>query len=226
MSDDLLKSFLDPRRLARIETVAAQRTSRLTVVLDQLHNSHNISAVLRSADAFGLRDVHIVGNLDVSQGIALGTDDWLRIHLHETPEAARLFLEKEGFDLVVTAPEDQGGRATAEGVKSLPIFSLPFQDKLALVFGNEKAGVSKELFAVAKYHAFIPMLGFVESLNISVACAISLFASTVRISERERQVDPLDEGERQELVSEWLRRNCKYADRVDRELARRKEIAK
>lgn len=224
MNDDILKSFLDPRRLSRIEQVAAQRTSRFTVVLDRIHNSHNISAVLRSADAFGLRDVHIIGNLDVSQGIALGTDDWLRIHRHERPEDLLQFLKTQGFEIVVTAPEDQSGRATGTEVESLPIFFLPYEKKLALVFGNEKDGVSPELFAAAKYHAFIPMLGFVESLNISVACAISLFASTVKITSRERQTAPLDDFERQELVSEWLRRNCKYADRVDRELKRREEL--
>ena len=107
-------------------------------------------------------------------------------------------------------------------MQSLAVFQLPFEKRLALVFGNEKQGVSPELFAAAEYHAYIPMFGFVESLNISVAAAICLFASTVQVGPG-RRVHPLPDPDREQLVSEWLRRNFDYADKVDRELARRKQ---
>ena len=220
MSDELLKSFLDPRRLERIERVASLRTDSLTVVLDRVHNAHNMSAVLRSADAFGLRDVHVVGELDIADGIALGTNHWLNIHLHASPSEALRVLKADGYSMVVTAPEDQRDRAP--GVQSLAVFQLPFEKRLAMVFGNEKQGVSPELFAAAEYHAYIPMFGFVESLNISVAAAICLFASTVQVGPG-RRVHPLPDPDREQLVSEWLRRNFDYADKVDRELARRKQ---
>ncbi len=223
MSDEILKSFLDPRRLQRLEDVARNRTSTLTVVLDRVHNAHNISAVLRSADAFGLSDVHVIGELEVSQGIALGTNEWLRIHQHQSAGEACTKLMDDGFQLVVTAPEPQADRLPKTGAASLPVYELPFHKKLALVFGNEKSGVSQELFEAATLHAFIPMLGFVESFNISVACAICLFCSTVGISGSNRRVAVLDEEERQRLMSEWLMRNFRHADRIERDLRRRSE---
>lgn len=225
MSDEkTLEEFMFPERLARLDSVLAQRTSSLTVVLDGVHNYHNISAVIRSADAFGLRTVHLIGKeFEFSKGITLGTEQWMDIQVHESASAALERLHSEGFRLVVTAPEDDLRGEQVPSVQSVPVYNLPFHEKLAVVFGNEKRGVSPELFSAASIHAFIPMVGFVESLNISVACAITLFASMTSGATAERKVQPLSSQERQALRATWLRQGLRNGHAILKEIGRRAE---
>ena len=218
---DALEQFMYPKRLERLESVLAQRTNALTVVLDGVHNHHNISAVIRSADAFGLRTVHLVGSgFTYSRGITLGTERWVQIEHHDNSAAALESLRKSGYRIVVTAPEDDPRRPQ---VKALPVYDLPFESSLAIVFGNEKNGVSPELLAAAELHAFIPMVGFVESLNISVACALTLFCSTFSGARSERRCALLPESEREELRRDWLIKGTRRADAILREIERREE---
>ena len=222
---ELLEQFLLPGRVARIDQVVAARTDMLTVVLDGVHNHHNVSAVIRSADAFGVRSIHLIGSqFEFSRGVTLGTERWMNLRRHTSVGDALAALQADGFTLVVTAPEDDK-RSAATGAVSLPIYRLPFEQKLAMVFGNEHRGVSPELFDAAKYHAFIPMVGFVESLNISVACAIALFCSMVAVSDG-RRVKTIDAEAQQKLREEWLRTGVRHSDAILREINRRNEQAK
>ena len=206
--EEVLEQFLLPSRLERLNQVAENRTNSLTVVLEEVHNPHNISAVIRSADAFGVNKVHFIGSsLDYSRGISLGTERWIRTIKHKSATDAVKVLKDDGFSLVVMQPElDEAHNGQK---KSIPINELPFSEKLALVFGNEHKGVSEELVKAADYSAFIPMYGFVESLNISVACAISLFCSTISDAKNERQTKKLGDTELRELKNEWLKKDLK-----------------
>jgi len=216
-----LEQFMQQERIARFDQVLSGRTRDLTIVLDGVHNHHNISAVIRSADAFGISTIHLVGEgFTYSKGITLGTERWLDIVHHDAPEEAKSRLRKEGYKIVVTAPE---GSPKGAHVKSLPVYQLPFRERLALVFGNERTGVSDELFQAAEIHAYIPMIGFVESLNISVACAITLFCSMISGENRERELAPLAPDEREKLRSEWLVTGMKHAGRILREIERRED---
>lgn len=216
----LLERFLLPSRVQRLETALSARTSSLTVVIDRVHNAHNVSAVMRSADAFGLTGIHLVGdNFDFSRGISLGTERWLRIETHENASSAIESLRNAGFTLVITAPEHDP-RAGGDEQPAVPVYALPFERKLALVFGNEKRGVSPEFVEAAEIRTFIPMYGFVESFNISVACAIALFCSRVRIAEAAPAVPLLDEKEKDELRREWLRKTVRRADAILRQTDR------
>lgn len=215
-----LIQFLQPNRLARLERVLSQRTSSLTVVLDGVNNYHNISAVIRSADAFGLSSVHLVGaSFEISPGITLGTERWMIIKRHKSAAESLESLRKEGFKIVVTAPEE----ATAySNIPALPVYKLPFQEKLALIFGNEKRGVSQEFSKAAELRTYIPMFGFVESFNISVACAICLFCSSIGDTNGKRALPSLDEKDATELKNYWLKQGVKRSDTILKEIGRRK----
>lgn len=215
-----LEQFLSAERLGRIESVLAARTAGLTVVLDGVHNYHNISAVIRSADAFGLKTVHLVGeSFEFSRGVTLGTERWVELVAHRSSAEAVEALTKDGFRFVVTAPEDDPRRSP--GVSSLPVYQLPFEEKLAVVFGNERRGVSPELFSAATIHAFIPMVGMVESLNISVACAITLFCSMFSGATAIRRPESLGAAERDALREVWLQKGVRHSEAILREIGRR-----
>lgn len=217
---EALYEFLLPKRKERMEEVLNQRTNHLTILLDCVQNYHNISAVLRSADAFGLCDVHLIGqDIEYSKGIALGTEQWLKLHLHENAKQALDYLQAKGYKIVVTAPEDN---FIEDKKKSIPIYNLPFQEKLVIAFGNERAGVSQEIFQAATYKTFIPMFGFVESLNISVACALCLFCSTFEVRSGKRQVPLLLEEEKQKIKEQWVMQTLPHSKQILREVSKRR----
>ena len=216
----LLEEFLIPARRERLESVLDARSESLTVVLDGVQNYHNISAVIRSADAFGLTEIHLVGeSFEFSRGISLGAERWMRIFGHHTSHDALAFLQKREYAIVVTAPEDHPLRTE---IPSVPVHDLPFEKRLAIVFGNEKSGVSQEFFEAAEFKAFIPMIGFVESLNISVACAITLYSSMLSGARSERRLQCLPADLREELKAEWLMQSVKHSDAILREVEARK----
>lgn len=218
--EDVLAEFLVPGRRERLEQVLAARSDALTLVLDEVHHPHNISAVIRSADAFGIRDVHLIGEeFFYNRTISLGSEQWVRLRPHRCAADAIAALRSDGYELVVTAPQPQlGGLSDV-----VPVWDLPFERRLALVFGNERRGICEELYAAASLKTFIPMYGFVESLNISVACAIALYSSTFQRATPGRRLPPLSPEARDDLRRDWLRRSTRNADAILREVERREE---
>ncbi len=165
----LLEPFLTPRRLRRIEEILDERTRTLTVVLEDVHDPHNAAAVLRSCDAFGVQDVHVVagpvagGSFRPSKRVSKGTARWLTLHWWPDPASCVRALRARGLRVAVS--DLQGG---------MPLDDLDLTRPTALVFGNEHAGVSDAMRDLADVRFFVPMHGFVQSLNISVAAAICL----------------------------------------------------
>ena len=148
--------------------VAARRLVGVRVVLDSLHDRHNISAVLRSCEGFGVQHVHLVGpmeELPVNRAITCGCEKWLDLHAHEDGAACARALHEQGFDLWAAVPD-----RTAR-----PLEALDFGRKIALVFGSEHAGLSDELLAACDGRYQVPMRGFSQSLNVSVAAGISIY---------------------------------------------------
>jgi len=201
----LEKFFLDSR-LNRIDSVLAGRTSSISVVLDGVQNPHNISAVLRSADAFGIQNIYLVGeSFTYSRGISLGSERWLTLHKFETAEECLAALREKELSAVLLQAEEltkQGGGS------SLSIEKLPFDRKLALVFGNEHRGVSEAFQKSSPIYAHIPMVGFVESLNISVAAAITFFSAY--ISGRPN----MEDAERLALRDSWLVKDLRGGEQI------------
>jgi len=154
--------------------VAGRRLGGLRVVLDGVHDPHNVSAVLRSCEGFGVQHVHLVRrltDLPVNRAITLGCEKWLDLHEHDDAAACASALHELGFELWAAVPDRS----------AQPIEALDFGRKVALVFGGEHAGLSDELLAACDGRYQIPMPGFSQSLNVSVAAAISIYiAATLR----------------------------------------------
>ena len=213
-----LEQFLLDERNSRIRKVLERRTNALRVVIDQIHHTHNIAAVLRSADAFGVQHIDAVNiELSPASGVSLGSERWLTVHHHKTPAEAVAALLQEGFELVILEPPRENGPPT------IPVHELPFERRLALIFGNEKFGVSQPFREAAAIRAHIPMFGFVESFNISVAAAITLFCSTVSGARAERRCQPLSSDEAKQLHEQWLKTEVRGADGLMERLAQRNE---
>lgn len=172
-------AFLVAERRARIDEVVAGRTRSLTVVMEAFCDPQNVNAVLRTCEAFGVQELHAIEGptkpYDRNKKISQNADKWLDVRRWRSTRDCLAHLRGEGFSIY----------ATHLGEGSLRLEELSFAGKVALVFGNEHRGVSEEARALADATYAIPMRGFVQSLNVSVAAAISL-AKAVERREAER----------------------------------------
>lgn len=159
------------RRLARIEQVLARRQPDLTVVLENVHDPHNVSAVLRSCDAVGVLTIHTVYTLEeppteaFARTTSASAAKWIEVEQHGSIAACYESLRQQGLAIVATAV--QSG--------SVDLYEHELSAPTALVFGNEMRGISEEAAECADHLLAIPMMGMVQSLNISVACAVVLY---------------------------------------------------
>ena len=190
-------------RRARIDAVASLRTRSLVPVLEDLADPHNGAAVMRTADAFGCQEVHVIEDRHrfvVSHRITRGTHHWLDLVRHQGPAACMDHLHARGFEVFVAAMDGELGPD-----------DLARRPKVAVVFGNEHKGASDEVRRRVDGTYRIPMVGFVESLNVSVASAITLHAAS-----QGRRGD-LDEQGRQEIRARFLLASVRDAERIVRD---------
>jgi tRNA (guanosine-2'-O-)-methyltransferase len=166
--------FLLPERKERIDRAVASRTRTLTVVLEAFCDPQNVNAVLRTCEAFGVQEVHVVeGEMkpyDRNKKISQNADKWLDVVRWKDTAECLAHLQARGFAVY----------ATWLGEGSCGLADLSFAGPVALVFGNENRGVSPEALAVADRRYAIPMRGLVQSLNVSVAAAVSLSRAVER----------------------------------------------
>jgi tRNA (guanosine-2'-O-)-methyltransferase len=202
-----LEPFLLSDRIARIEKNAELRTRNLVVVLDDVHDPHNQSAIVRSCDGFGLLELHVIENhprFRCNKKVSQGAQKWLEIMRHRDSTSCATALNERGFELWVADPK----------APSQPVDNLPWERPLALVFGNEHEGPSKAMRSHATGCFHVPMFGFVESFNVSVAVGIAL---AVGVRERLRRLGrhgDLTDEERQQLIAAWVRRSVRHADKI------------
>lgn len=203
-----LEGFITPQRRERLLAVLAQRSDHMRVVLENVYQSHNTSAVLRSCDCFGVQHVHVIENrnkLKISEDVALGSSNWLSIHRHnEAEENTSLTLKalkQQGFKIVATSPHRD----------DFDLHHFPVDKKFALVFGTELEGISDEVVKEADAFVRIPMYGFTESFNISVSAAICMYALSRKIRE-EIKNGHLDQNERERIYLEWLLKSIPNSD--------------
>ena len=150
-----------------MNAVLDQRLDKLTIVLDDIHDPHNISAVLRSCEAFGIQDVHIIETTEkfvVNREITNKCEKWLTIHFWKDFKNCADFLKQENFAIYSTCFAED----------ALPINEIPINSPIAIVVGNEHRGVQNEITGLCDGKVIIPMYGFVQSLNVSVASAVAL----------------------------------------------------
>jgi tRNA (guanosine-2'-O-)-methyltransferase len=157
-------------REEKLLRVLGRRQENLTVVMENVQDPHNISAVMRTCDAVGIQDIHIL-NTKIPRHKKFGTKSsssalkWLTIHEHDDVKKCVGILREQQFKILTTHLADD----------AVSLYDIDLTQKIALVFGNEHGGVSDELRALADGNFIIPQMGIIQSLNISVACAVSIY---------------------------------------------------
>ena len=209
---DYLLSFTTENKRNLIRQKLLERTRHLTVVLEDIYQAQNASAVLRSADCFGVQDVHIIENTndyDINPKVVHGAAKWLSLYKYSedfdnTTDCLRK-LKSKGYAIVATSPH----------ADSVSIHELTLDKPLALVFGTEKLGLSSNAMELADTHMYIPMYGFTESLNISVSAAICLENIAHRL--RDSNIDwHLSQADMDELTFEWTKNVLKDPEGLER----------
>ena len=198
---------MTPERTEKFRKVVACRQPDLTVVLENVHDPHNIGAVLRSCDAVGVQQLFVLytephlakEQLVIGKRTSSGARHWVDVHYYTDPEAC--------FGHVRSICEQVF--ATHLGVESKSLHAIDFTRSTALIFGNEHDGVSEEVLKYADGNFLIPQVGMVESLNISVACAVSLYEAFRQRSEAGFYSgnSPLSPEQQEALFREYQRRH-------------------
>lgn len=201
-----LEDFLTPRRRELFKEILARRTKHITVVTEGVYQLHNTSAVVRSCDIFGIQELHVIEEIEgrrIDKEIAMGAQKWVDIIRYESAEDCVTQLREQGYKIIATTPHGE-----AVSPKELKI-----TDKIALFFGKEGDGLSDFILQTADAHLKIPMYGFTESLNISVAAAISLYELVGRLKETDINWQ-LSDAEILQKRWEWTVKSIKNADQI------------
>ena len=173
---------LTEARLAKLQRAARLRQTGLTVVIEDVFDPHNLGAIARSCDAFGVQDFHVIfehtAEFDpkaAGKNSSTATNKWLRYHKHYDCEAALRGLQAQGWQVVATALDDD-----AESLYEADLC----QPRLALLLGNERDGLTSKALALADRRLTIPMRGIAQSLNVSVTASLFLYEITRQRYER------------------------------------------
>lgn len=207
-----LGQFVTLNKKEKIAEVLTHRTRHVAIVLENIYQSQNASATLRTAECMGLQDAYVIENsneYEVNPDVALGASKWVDIHRfnqqEENTAACFEHLRAQGYRIV----------GTSLGADSVHPADLPLDQKLALVYGNEEYGMSPYAHANTDLNIKIPMYGFTQSFNISVSVAISL--SHVIRALHQSPVDwQLSDQEKADITLQWYRKIIDRSDIIER----------
>ncbi len=206
--------FVTPQRLKLFDRILLNRTKYITVVLEDIYQAQNASAVLRTCDCFGIQNVHIIENrntFEVDREVAMGASKWLSLHTYQRESENTLHtlrqLKKQGYTIVATSPHGEG--------TSLHEFDIS-KGKLALVFGSELPGVTDTVLQNADEFLKIPMFGFTESFNISVSVAVILHHLSMKMRSNPDLNWHLTREEIDEIKLQWLRNSIKSSKSIEK----------
>lgn len=203
---DHLQEYLTPRRKALFEKVLAERTNHFTVVAQDVYQLHNTSAVVRSCDVFGIQNIHVIEEKiprRIDKEIAMGAQKWVNINRYTSAKDCVKLLRSKGYQIVATSPHDDS--------RLLEDFDISTPS--ALFFGTEKDGLSEEIMEVADATIKIPMVGFTESLNISVSAAIILQSLTSKLK-KSGVAWQFSEKEKNEIRMDWTKKTIKNSEQI------------
>lgn len=202
-----LEGFLTDNRKERFETVLANRTNHFTIAVEDVYQFHNTSAVMRSCEVFGIQEINIVEQRfgkNIDKEIAMGAQKWVDINKFENISNCIQTLKDKGYQIIATTPHND----------SCLLHEFDVSKKSALFFGTEKEGLSEEVMRQADGYLKIPMVGFTESLNISVSAAIIIQDITSRL----RQSDVNWQLTEEELLEKrllWAKNSIKDIKRIE-----------
>jgi len=207
---DHLQGMITEERWNKFHDVIDNRTNYLAVVLEDIFQPHNASAVIRTCELTGIQNLHIVENTnpyEINPDIVVGSNKWINIHRHNNLDYNTLTcfkkLRKKGYRIVATSPHEN----------DCLLEDLPLDQKTALVFGNEGAGLSKEAMENADAFVKIPIYGFTESYNISVSVALCLYHLIGRL--KDSSIDwQLTQGEKDQLLFDYAMKTVRQPQKV------------
>jgi tRNA (guanosine-2'-O-)-methyltransferase len=198
---------MTPERQEKFEKVVAQRQLNLTVILENVHDPHNIGAVLRSCDSVGICEIFVLytdeklmqEKLTIGKKSASGSRKWVDVHYFTDVEKCFMEVKKRYGKVFCTHLSHD-----AKG-----LYELDLTQSVALLFGNEHAGVSEEVLKKCDGNFMIPQMGMVKSLNISVACAVSIYEAARQRIEKGfyETMAPGDESQKEALLKEYIKRH-------------------
>lgn len=196
-----LETYLTDERLDKFNHILENRTYHFTVAVEDIYQLHNTSAVMRSCDVFGIQDLHVIEQRfgkRIDAEIALGSQKWVDIHRHQTNQLCIDHLKSKGYQIIATTPHND----------SCLLTDFNIDKKSALFFGTEKLGLSEEIMQQADGFLKIPMVGFTESLNISVSAAIIMQYLTDKL--RKSEVNwQLTDNEKITKRLDWAKKSIK-----------------
>ena len=202
--------FSDNKR-SLFDRLAPLRTRHIAVVLEDIYQSHNASAVLRSCDCFGVQDVHVVEKnnpFNPAGDVAVGSSKWVDYYKHGSIQDAYRYLHDHGYRIVATLPHENDQMIT----------DLDISQPTALVFGTELTGLTQEAVEGADAYVKVPMYGFTESFNISVCAALSLFSLTERMRASKDIPWRLDDDSLLDLKLHWAMQAIRDGEKVIKNL--------
>lgn len=213
---EYLESFLTENRVERFKEVLDKRTKHFSIVAEDVYQLHNTSAVMRSCEVFGVQDLCVIEQKfgkSIDKEIALGAEKWVDIHRYSSIPLALADIRSKGYQIVATTPH----------VEANHLDDFDISKPSAIFFGTERDGLSPEIIEQADAYIKIPMVGFTESLNISVSAAIVIQNLTTRL--RNSDVEwRLTEAQLLEKRIDWARKTIKDIDFVtDRYLESKQE---
>ncbi|MBY0435604.1 MAG: RNA methyltransferase [Cyclobacteriaceae bacterium] len=206
--------FISEHKKEFMERVLDNRTRFVSIVLEDIFQSQNASAVIRTCECLGLQDIHIIetrSSWGTNKLVLRGSDKWINIHRYKTKGANNIgdcyeLLKQKGYRIAVTDPSPDG----------VAIDELPIDQPIAIVMGNERHGTSDYAVQHADMKVHIPMVGFTESLNISVSAAICLHSLLTRL--RNSPVDwKLSSTEKDLLRLHWYKKAVRRSELLERE---------
>ena len=203
---EYLETYLTKNRIERFNKVLDNRTKHFTVATEDVYQLHNTSAVMRSCDVFGIQELHVIEERNVKRidrEIAMGAQKWVDLVRHHSTKEAIKAIKAQGYQIVATTPHEE----------DCDLADFDFTKKSCFFFGRETQGLSDEVMKAADCYLKIPMVGFTESLNISVSAAIILQAVTqkMRSSNLEWQ---LTENEKLQKRFDWCKKTIKSFDEI------------
>lgn len=210
---EYLEGFVSERRRGRLHDVLKERTNHMTLVLEDVYQTHNFSAVLRSADIFGIQTTNFIENRNkykISEDVSMGSTQWLTLNRYQNHEnntkACLTDLKSKGYRIV----------ATSLHKNSVTLEDLDVSKPFALVFGTELTGITPDVVEMADDFVKLPMYGFTESFNISVCAALCMHSLSTRIR-KEVPDYGLSDAEKEDIYIEWLKASIRKNDLIIKE---------
>jgi tRNA (guanosine-2'-O-)-methyltransferase len=208
---NLLSEHISEHKRNLFESALAERTRYVTIVMEDLYQAQNTSAIQRSAESFGVQDLHVIENRHAfahHRRISKGASDWLTMHRYNEPsdnntELCLLSLKEKGYQIVVTALHE----------KTISLHELDLSSKTAVLMGTELTGASEKAMQMADVYMKIPTFGFTESLNVSAASSIIMQNLTNRIRVENRPWQ-LTEQEKLSLKIEWAKHSIYWSKHI------------